>query len=129
MRRKRRVARNPVCSLLQEPSPVKPSHFVFDRSCPSQAISSSVPVSAVDPDQAAARTSRRRSDTGARQTRCRREWPPAATRSSRRPPTRQPCPEPDAPASTLGRKKEYTTVPSSRPHWETLTRHRTEDIQ
>ncbi len=37
-------------------------------SSPSQTVSSSVPVSAVDPDQAAARTSRRRSATGARQT-------------------------------------------------------------
>src|SRR5260221_292313 len=92
-------------------------------------LTGQTPVSAVDPDQAVAHTSKRRSDTGARQTRCRREWQPASTRSSRRSPTRQPCPEQCAAASTSGSRKEDTTAPSSRLHWEKLPRERTEDIQ
>src|SRR5713226_1436474 len=103
-------------------------HF-FSLLLSAEINSPSVQVSAVVPDQAAARTSRRRSDTGARQTRCRREWPPALTRSSPRSPTRQPCPEQCAAASTSGSRKEDTTAPSSMLHWEKLPRERTEDIQ
>src|SRR6266478_3303190 len=92
-------------------------------------LTGQTPASSRVPDRAFAYTSARRSDTGARQTRYRREWQPALTRSSRLSPTRQPCPEQCAPASTSGSRKEDTTAPSSRLHWEKLPRERTEGIQ
>src|SRR6266571_7737110 len=64
----------------KDPFAKKPVVSFFDRFRPSRAVSPSVPVSAVVPGQAVARTSRRRSDTGVRQTRCRREWQPASLR-------------------------------------------------